>query len=118
MEEKVVGSGVQSGGIKNIAKVATTINGLISPYNLDMPERTEETIDFNGSEFRLCVPNLPAEISFWTKVKRALYFELKVELTPYQQKIENEINDFLNKRITFKMVKDFLFQEITFGKKK
>ena len=44
--------------------------------------------------------------------------DVKVELTPYQQKIENEINDFLYQEITWQSFKNFLFQEITFGKKK
>ena len=42
--------------------------------------------------------------------------EIKVELTPYQQKVEDEINEFLHQEITWGKVHDFLFQEITFGK--
>lgn len=44
----------------------------------------------------------------WSKVKAFLFQEIdlnapiKVELTPYQQKVENEINDFLHQEITFK----------------
>ena len=44
--------------------------------------------------------------------------EIKVELTPYQQKIEDEINEFLYQEITWQKIHDFLFQEISFGKKK
>lgn len=62
--------------------------------------------------------NLPAKTGFWNKVKSILFYEVKVELTPYQQKIEDEINEFLYQDITWAKVKDFLFQEITFGKKK
>ena len=62
--------------------------------------------------------NLPAKPSFWSKLKGVLTYEVKVELTPYQQKIENEINDFLYQEITWQSFKNFLFQEITFGKKK
>lgn len=67
--------------------------------------------------------NLPVQAGFWTKVKTFLFQEIdwhkeiKVELTPYQQKIEKEINDFLHQEITWKKIHDFLFQEITFGKK-
>ena len=32
---------------------------------------------------------------------------IKVELTPYQQKVENEINDFLHQEITFKGIANF-----------
>ena len=46
--------------------------------------------------------NLPAKQSIWSKVKAVLFKEIRVELTPYQQKIENEINEFLHQEITFK----------------
>ena len=62
--------------------------------------------------------NLPAKTGFWNKVKSVLFYDIKVELTPYQQKIEDEINEFLYQEITWAKVKDFLFQEVTFGKKK
>lgn len=45
---------------------------------------------------------------FWSKVKDFLFQEIdlnapiKVELTPYQQKVENEINEFLHQEISFK----------------
>ncbi len=44
----------------------------------------------------------------WTKIKAFLFQEIdltapiKVELTPYQQKVENEINEFLHQEISFK----------------
>ena len=67
---------------------------------------------------------LPAKIGFWSKFK-AFWLqdidwnkEIKVELTPKQQKVEDEINEFLHQEITWEKVHDFLFQEITFGKKK
>ena len=81
--------------------------------------------------------NLPVKQGFWTKFKNFWFQEIdwnkeikveltpyqqkvekKVELTPYQQKVENEINEFLHQEITWEKVHDFLFQEITFGKKK
>lgn len=68
--------------------------------------------------------NLPVKQGFWTKFKTFWFQEIdwnkeiKIELTPYQQKVENEINEFLHQEITWKKVHDFLFQEISFGKKK
>ena len=62
--------------------------------------------------------NLPAKNTFWNKLKSVLFYEIKVELTPAEQKVENEINEFLHQEITWAKVKDFLFQEVTFGKKK
>ena len=67
---------------------------------------------------------LPVKQGFWNKFK-AFWLqeidwnkEIKVELTPAQQKVEDEINEFLHQEITWGKVHDFLFQEITFGRKK
>lgn len=66
--------------------------------------------------------NLPVKKGFWQKFK-AFWLqeidwnqEIKVELTPAQQKVEDEINEFLHQEITWDKVHDFLFQEVTFGK--
>ncbi len=58
--------------------------------------------------------NLPTKTGFWNKVKSVLFYDIKVELTPYQQKVENEVNEFLHQEITWAKVKDFLFQDIKF----
>lgn len=57
---------------------------------------------------------LPVKSGFWNKFKSFWLTPITVELTPHQQKIENEINEFLNQEITFKSIHDFLFQEIKF----
>lgn len=68
--------------------------------------------------------NLPAKPGVWSRVKAFLFQEIdwhkeiRVELTPAQQKVEDEINEFLHQEITWEKIHDFLFQEITFGKKK
>ena len=69
-----------------------------------------------GTEFKQ-VENLPTKVGFWTKFKNFWLQEIKVELTPKQQKVEDEINEFLHQEITWQGVKDFLFQEVKFGKK-
>ena len=56
--------------------------------------------------------NLPAKPSFFTKLKNVLFYEIKVELTPYEQKIEDEINEFLHQEITWQSFKNFLFKEV------
>lgn len=56
--------------------------------------------------------NLPAKPSFFTKLKNALCYEIKVELTPYEQKIEDEINEFLHQDVTWEGFKNFLFKEV------
>ena len=90
---------------------------------------------FGGVEFGEGVPenagtiqqpnkNLPVKVGFWSKFK-AFWLqeidwnkEIKVVLTPYQQKVEDEINEFLHQDVTWEKVHDFLFQEVTlFGKR-
>ena len=64
--------------------------------------------------------NLPAKVGFWNKFKSFWLQdidwnkEIKIELTPAQQKIEDEINDFLHQDITWSRVRDFLFQDVSF----
>jgi len=79
--------------------------------------------EMDNSAFRVCKAdgsNLPAKPTLWSKLKGILTYEVKVELTPYQQKIEDEINEFLHQEITWQKFKDFLFQDvvITTGKNK
>lgn len=81
-------------------------------------EQNAGTINMVGNE-----NNLPTKSGFWNKFK-AFWLqdvdwnkEIKVELTPYQQKVEDEINEFLHQEITWEKVHDFLFQEVTFGRK-
>ena len=68
--------------------------------------------------------NLPIKQGFWERFK-VFWFEkinwnkeIKIELTPHQQKIENEINEFLHQEVTWKKIHDFLFKKRAFGKKK
>ncbi len=75
----------------------------------------------SNSSFKVCgsSKNLPAQkTSLWAKLKGILTYEIKVELTPHQQKIEDEINEFLHQEVTWQSFKNFLFQDVTFGKKK
>ena len=66
--------------------------------------------------------NLPTKIGFWGKFKSFWLQkidwnkEITIELTPYQQKVEDEINEFLHQDITWEKVHNFLFQEIKFRK--
>ena len=73
-----------------------------------------------GCEFKPAESALPVKTGFWSKVKAFLFQEIdwnkeiKVELTPYQQKVEDEVNEFLHQEITWPKVKSFLFKEIKF----
>lgn len=83
-------------------------------------EITTEQTQENAGTIRQAGSNLPTKIGFWDKFK-AFWLqdidwnkEIKVELTPYQQKVEDEINEFLHQEVTWKKVHNFLFQKITF----
>ena len=63
----------------------------------------------NDSVFKkVSTEELPVKPSIWTKIRSFLFQEIdltapiKVELTPYQQKVEDEINEFLHQEISFK----------------
>ncbi len=73
---------------------------------------------YGGVETNVGNKDLPAKVGMWPKVKAFLFQEIKVELTPAQQKFEDDLNDFLHIELTWQDFKDFLFQDITFGKKK
>ena len=80
-----------------------------------MSEKIMGGVQFEGEQNQENV--LPVKQGFWSKFKNFWLQEINVELTPKQQKIEDEINEFLHREITWGKVHDFLFQEITFGKK-
>lgn len=91
--------------IKGIADALKKVNG-------NSEEIGESLGSKECSEFKVTKTNLPEKTGFWTKVKNALFYEIKVELTPYQQKIENEINDFLHQEITWKSLKEAALSEV------
>lgn len=64
-------------------------------------------------ENRVNSNNLPTEISVWTKIRNFLCQDIKLELTPKQEKVFQEVHDFWHQEITGEDVHDFLFYEIT-----
>ena len=86
----------------------------------DNANDTDTTIDLNSFKFYddTNKNNLPVKPTGISKFVNFLFTDIKVELTPYEQKVEDEINEFLYQDITFEKFKNFLFKEITFGKKK
>ena len=67
---------------------------------------------------------LPVKRGFWSSMK-AFWLqeidwnakidwgrEIKVELTPGQQKVENELNDFLHQELTWEGFRDILFKKL------
>ena len=57
---------------------------------------------------------LPTKVGFWSKLVNFFTQEINVELTLHQQKVEDEINEFLHQEVTWQGFKSFLFQEIKF----
>jgi len=102
-----VGNG-NLGNVRNIADAIKKANGGTTD-NYD-----EQSSVYGGMDFRVTnrATNLPEKTSFWTKIKNALFYEVKIELTPYQQKIEDEINDFLHQDITWKSLKEAALSEV------
>ena len=95
--------------VKGIADALKNVNGNSEEVNKGIGENAGS---ISGSEFKVNNSKLPAKVSFWTKLKNVLFYEIKVELTPYQQKIENEINDFLHQEITWKSLKEAALSEV------
>lgn len=105
-------------------EVKTGVFGGVSFENETEENRSVENAETIENVGTIRNEKLPAKVGFWQKFK-AFWLqeidwnkEIKVELTPHQQKIENEINEFLHQEITWEKVHDFLFQEISFRKKK
>ncbi len=42
---------------------------------------------------------VPAKVDAWTGFKKIALHEIKVELTPYQQKVFKEVSDFWNQEL-------------------
>lgn len=67
---------------------------------------------------------LPTKVGVWSKIKGFLFQEINLnkpivlELTPKEEKVLNEVHDFLFQEIRFPELHDFLFQEIHFFGKK
>ena len=91
-------------------------NGISNPYF----EGSFETPVAEEVEETTAAPFEPVEKEkamtkqgLWSRIKAFLFQEIdltapvKIELTPYQQKVEDEINAFLHQEITFKGIADF-----------
>ena len=98
---------VESGAVKGIADALKKVSAGSEETALPGVEESEM-----ASSFKVAGTNLPEKPSAWTKLKNALFYEIKVELTPYQQKVEDEINEFLHQEITWQSFKSFLLKEV------
>ena len=104
---------IENGAVKNIADALKNASVNSVEGTIGESENGENSASGSiGSEFKVARTNLPEKTGFWTKVKNALLYDVEVELTPYQQKVEDEINDFLHQEVTWQSFKNFLFKEV------
>ena len=99
---------------KNVEKSNSgEINSNFGEINLDgtngISENASSGVD---TSFRISQNKLPEKTCIWKKIKNALFYEIKVELTPREQKMEDDINKFLHQEVTWQSFKNFLFQEV------
>lgn len=95
--------------VKGITKTVKKVVSTSSDYSSDDSGSSSDNI---SSSFKVAGANLPVKPSVWTKIKNVLFAEIRVELTPYQQKIEDEINDYLHQEITWKSLKEAALSEV------
>ena len=114
MGENPLNEGVNETGNSAVKDIADALkNASVNSVEGSIGESGEENANGSiGSEFKVARTNLPEKTGFWTKVKNALLYDVKVELTPHQQKVEDEINDFLHQEVTWQSFKNFLFKEV------
>lgn len=96
--------------VKELADALKKVN--VASGEIDLSAGGESASSGIDSEFKVAGTNLPEKTGMWTKIKNALFYEIKVELTPYQQKVEDEINGFLHQEVTWKSFKSFLVKEV------
>ena len=131
MEEKTYGQTIGSTSssdeiVKDVTKVLKKVSvGALDSDDVTLPGIGEYSSNNIGgtnagnisstsgnSKFKVCNTTALAKPTIWTKIKNVLLTEIEVELTPYQQKVENEVNEFLHKEITWQNVKAFWTQEV------
>lgn len=116
-----IGNGINEENKGTFTENAAGTIGEVEQTETDETTMSGTTIGENVGTIRNTA--LPTKVGFWQKFKNFWLQEIdwnkeiKVELTPKQQKIEDEINEFLHQEITWEKVHDFLFQEVKFGKK-
>ena len=121
MEEKTYGQVVGNTSssdelVKDVTKVLKKVSvGALESNDTTLPgtENIGCSTNYSStSKFKVSTSTALEKPSVWTKIKNVLFAEISVELTPYQQKIENEINDFLHQEITWKSIKDAALAEV------
>lgn len=84
------------------------INGVFGNFGVQQAGSINEPAN-NSVEFKpIDKQKAVTKQGLWSKIRSFLFQEIdltapiKIELTPYQQKVENEINEFLHQEVSFK----------------
>ncbi len=112
-EKSNVFGGVSYEGNDSTSYFDNGVNGVGEQFNkVNTNQDTLGNSNFEGNNSEIFRPisadKAMTKKGFWSKVKEFLFQEIdltapiKLELTPYQQKVENEINEFLHQEISFK----------------
>lgn len=95
------------------ANVNENVSNVFGSFDTSNTGSNNETVD-NSSIFQpIGKEKAITKQGLWTKIKAFLFQEIdlnapiKVELTPYQQKVEDEINEFLHQDFSFKGIVNF-----------
>lgn len=98
-------------GLEDLGTVSYNSSNTDGSSSTDSTGSGDEGVYGNG-KFKVCTTTALAKPTLWTKIKRVLFTEITVGLTPHQQKIENEINDYLHQEITWKSLKEAALSEV------
>ncbi len=85
-----------------------SINSVFGNFENQQSGNNNESIDAETTFRPIDRQQAVTKQGLWSKIKAFLFQEIdltapiKVELTPYQQKVENEINAFLHQEVSFK----------------
>ena len=112
------GFGENNNGIENTSFFGETqqnnnpenssTNSVFGNFETQQPGNNNESIDAGITFKPIDKQKAVTKQGLWSKIKAFLFQEIdlnapiKVELTPYQQKVENEINEFLHQEVSFK----------------
>ena len=88
-------------------------NNVFANFNLQQAENINGSKDIQNDFGPIEKQKAMTKQGLWSKIRAFLFQEIdltapiKVELTPYQQKVEDEINEFLHQEVSFKGISKF-----------
>ena len=103
----------------DLGEEVNNVSGVYGGVEFNGEQNNEQGQQFEQASTNVNEKNLPVKRGFWSSFK-AFWLqdinwnkEIRVELTPKQQKVFQEVHDFWTQEITGQSVHDFLFYDIT-----